>query len=130
MNPQPIHSKTSDNGLRARTEKGKDNDEPQETARDPRFGKQCSRSQPGRQPQPSRRGPQAGAATTAVSSSTPPTSAAISGLAVVLLSHNTPDVEDDWTVEWQIMNTTSSPSAQAQPGVPSRTGSAGPPPPA
>ena len=73
---------------------------------------------------------QAGTATTAVSSSTPPTSATNTGLAVVMLSHNTPDVEDDWTVEWQIMNTTSSPSAQAQPAVPLRTGSAGSPPPA
>jgi hypothetical protein len=73
---------------------------------------------------------QGGTTTTAVSSSTAPTSAANSGLAVVLLSHNTPDVEDDWTVEWQIMNTSASPLAQARPAVPSRTGSMGPPPPA
>jgi hypothetical protein len=38
-NPEHFHSKINDNILRAPTEKGKDNDGPQETASDPRFGK-------------------------------------------------------------------------------------------
>ena len=72
----------------------------------------------------------AGTTTTASSSSSPPTSAASSHLAVASLSRNTPDVEDDWTVEWQIMSTTSSSSAPSQPAVPSRSCSVGPPRPA
>ena len=52
--------------------------------------------------------------TTASSSSSPPTSAASSRLAVASLSRNTPDVEDDWTVEWQIMSITSSPRRLSQ----------------
>ena len=67
-----------------------------------------------------------GTTTTASSSSSPPTSAASSRLAVASLSRNTPEVEDDWTVEWQIMSTTSSSSAPSQPAVPSRSGSVGP----
>src|SRR5271167_4377490 len=67
-----------------------------------------------------------GTNTTASSSSSAPTSAASSRLAVGWLNRNTPDVEDDWTVEWQIISTTSSSSAQSQPAVPSRTGSVRP----
>jgi hypothetical protein len=68
----------------------------------------------------------AGTTTTASSSSSPLTSAASNRLAAASLSRNTPDVEDDWTVEWQIMSTTSSSSAPSQPAAPSRSGSAGP----
>jgi hypothetical protein len=67
-----------------------------------------------------------GTTTTASSSSSPLTSAASSRLAVASLSRNAPDVEDDWTVEWQIMSTTSSSSAPSRPAVPSRSGSVGP----
>ena len=55
--------------------------------------------------------PHAGTTTTTFSSSSAATIAASSGLAVASLSRNTPDVEKDWTVEWQIMSTTSSSSA-------------------
>ncbi len=68
----------------------------------------------------------AGTTATASSSSSSPTSAASSRLAVASLSRNTPEVEDDWTVEWQIMSTTSSSSAPSQPCVPLRSGSVGP----
>lgn len=71
----------------------------------------------------------AGTTTTASSSRSSPTSAASSRLAVATLSRNTPEVEDDWTVEWQIMSTTSS-SAPSQLCVPLRSGSLGPPRPA
>ncbi len=59
---------------------------------------------------------------TAASTSSPSTSAASSHMAVTSLGRNTPDVADDWTVEWQIKSTTSSSS---QPAVPSRSGSVG-----
>ena len=78
----------------------------------------------------------AGATTTAFSPTSLPTSDARSSFAIASLSHDPPDVEDNWTVEWQIMSTTSSSSAQDQPAVParrlsgatsSRTNKAGPP---
>jgi hypothetical protein len=66
-----------------------------------------------------------GTTMTASSSTSPPTSAARSHLAVASVSRNTPDVEDDWTVEWQIMSTTLS-SPPSQPAVAQWSGSVEP----
>src|SRR5580704_16096168 len=65
-------------------------------------------------------------AATHVATTTTASSPSSAPMAAASLSRNTPDVEDDWTVEWQIMSTTSSSSAPSQPAAPSRSGSAGP----